>query len=584
MSLFLIKELNYSLNTKLILNNINLSIPRNKLTCILGKSGAGKTTLMSLLSGQLLEGDLDGSIKVGNNNFNKKLIKKKIAYVKQKDILSENLTVFELISLCAKLKIKSSKELLNKKVNDIITILELDSCKNILIGNDSKKGISGGQKKRVSIALELIDDPDIIFLDEPTSGLDTYNAFNVVKILKQLSTKGKTIITILHQPASEIFYLIDNLIIIDNGEICYSNNLNNFIPTLKSLDFECPIYNNPADYLFMNILNNNEKIIKLKNSYNFEIGQQSPFCFDCNIYESKSLIYTIKILFKRRLKEIYRNNRAFKIKLIQSIFLSILISLVYMGLDLSQESIQNRIGLLFFLSMEIFMTTVYSSIHLFYGDKNIFLREYSSNWYSLSSYFITRCFSEIIINILNSFILSSIIYFSTGLQNSFIKYIIFTSIISFCTLCGNSFGILIGTMFSKLEIGLSISPLIIIPILLFSGLFQNIDSIPIYFSWIKYISPIQYSFNSLAQNEFTGLEFNCNSTEKECLYENGNDVLNYLNFNELSISINILIMFIIYCVLLLFSYLFLKKEVLKNSKNPYKFLNKSYESIRVSEV
>ncbi|VVU95652.1 ABC-2 type transporter [seawater metagenome] len=583
MNLFSLQNISYEINDKLILNNLNMHIVENKLTCILGKSGAGKTTLLSLLAGRILKGDITGNLKVGINNFDKKRIKRKIAYVKQKDIMSDNLTVFELINLCANLKINTTKGEIKNKVDEIINILDLNECKNVIIGNDMNKGISGGQKKRVAIALELIHDPDIIFLDEPTSGLDTYNAYNVMKILNFLSLKNKTIITILHQPASEIYNLIDYLIVLDNGKCCYSDKQELFIPYLKSLNFNCPIYTNPTDYLFMEILNSEDNVKQMIINNNIEFTPNS-ICLDCNVTQPKTFLQLSRILFKRRLQEIYRNKRAFKTKIYQSIFLSIIIALIYQGLDTSQESVQNRIGLLFFLSMQIFMSAVYGSIHLFYADKIVFKREYDSQWYTLSSYFLTRCISEIPVSILNSLILSTIIYFAVGLHNTFIRYIIFTAIISFCTLCGNGFGFLIGTIFSRLEIGLAVSPAIIVPILLFSGLFQNINSIPIYLSWIKYISPIQYSFNSLAQNEFTGLEFNCNSTQKDCLYENGEDVLNYLNFNELSISINILIMFVIYCVLMVLSYLFLKRSVLKRAYNPYKGLNTDNHSTKISMV
>jgi ABC-type multidrug transport system ATPase subunit len=567
-NLFLLKNVLYSANDSIILDKINAFIPKNKLTCILGKSGAGKTSLMSILSGQILQGNIEGKIKFCNNNFNKELMKNSIAYVKQKDILSENLTIYELILLCATLKLKVTKDEIKIKVNNIIDILDLTDCKDTFIGGETKKGISGGQKKRISIALELINDPDIIFLDEPTSGLDTYNAFNVMQILKKLVDQGKTIITILHQPASEIFHLIDHLIVIDKGKICYCDKQPQFINFINNIGYQCPIYTNPADFLFMNILNSDyDSLPYNKNRYN------------------RGFLFTFRVLIKRRMKEIYRNRRSFKVKIFQSLFLSLVIALVYMNTDMSQQSIQNRIGLLFFISMQVFMSATYSNIHIFYDEKSIFFREYASKWYSLSSYFLTRSLAEIPVNLLTSLLLGSIVYFAVGLKNTFVNYLIFVIVISFCTLCGNGFGVLIGTMFSRIEIGLAVSPTILVPILLFSGLFQNTNTVPSYFSWIKYISPVQYSFNSLAQNEFRGLDFNCNSTDKECLYETGEDVLNYLNFgNNMTISINILIMFIIYLFLLLMAYLFLRKSVHKKSHDPYKEINKEIESVTYVRV
>lgn len=584
--LFEVNNLNYSINNKKILNNLNFKIPKNKLTCILGKSGSGKTSLISILAGKIKNGDIEGILKFNNNFFDKAIVNNISAFVNQNDILSPNLTSYELLELCVNLKLKDLNNIeKTAKINNLLYNLDLNDQKNILIGNDEKKGLSGGQKKRLSIALEIINDPNIIFLDEPTSGLDTYNAFNVIKILKNMTETNKTIIIILHQPASEIFNLLDYLLILDDGNICYCDKKNNFIDHINNLGFDCPIYTNPLDYLFMKLLHTNYNSNLLIDYYNNNLDDSQND--NINIinnnnnlknYEkntNKRFYKDFKILLNRKFKEIYRNRRSFKVKIIQSIFLAIIIALVFMRFDYSQKSIKNRLGFMFFICIEIFMSSVYSNIHLFFVEKNIFYKEYSSGWYSLLSFYTSKILAELPVSIFTSFILTTIVYFIVGLKQNFVNYIIFIIIIFFCTLCGNAFGILIGTLFSKIELALSASPAIILPILLLSGFFIDSSNVPIYLRWIKYLSPIYYSFSALVQNELTDLNFECTNSTNNCEYNTGQEVLYDLNLNheKMTIVLNLIIMFVIYIILSVISYILLKTYIKKSKEDPYKNLN-----------
>ena len=599
-------DLNYTINNKKILNNLNFKIPKNKLTCILGKSGSGKTSLISILTGKIKNVNIEGILKFNNNLFDKSLINNISAFVDQNDILSPNLTTYELLEFCVNLKLKDLNNLEKKeKINNLLFNLDLNEQKNVIIGNNEKKGLSGGQKKRLSIALEIINDPNLIFLDEPTSGLDTYNAFNVINILKNMTENNKTIIVILHQPASEIFNLLDNILILDDGNLCYCDEKDNFISYIKNLGFECPIYTNPLDYLFMNLLhtkynaktlidyyNNNQKtnINEINVINEIDENHENNDIIEIKKNTNKQFYKDFKIILTRKFKEIYRNKRSFKVKIIQSIFLAIIIALVFMTFDYSQKSIQNRLGFLFFICIEIFMSSVYSNIHLFFVEKNIFYKEYSSGWYSLLSFYTSKILAELPVSILTSFLLTTIVYFLVGLKKNFVNYIIFIIIIFFCTLCGNAFGILIGTLFSKIELALSASPAIILPILLLSGFFINSSNVPIYLRWIKYLSPIYYSFSSLVQNELSNLNFDCDNSTNDCEYKTGEEVLHDLNLNHenMNIIINIIIMLTIYILLSFFSYIFLKKYIKKSKEDPYKNINNkqinNYKNIRDSHI
>ena len=200
------------------LRNVKISEGPGKLLGIMGASGAGKTTLLNVLAG--LESPSKGDIRINGINIHteKDKVQGVIGYVSQDDLLIEELTVYQNLYYNAKLCFANfSEEELNKRVLEVLTNLGLDQRKDLKVGNPLEKTISGGQRKRLNIALELIREPAVLFLDEPTSGLSSRDSENVIDLLKELSLKGKLIFVVIHQPSSDIYKMFDKMIIMDTG-------------------------------------------------------------------------------------------------------------------------------------------------------------------------------------------------------------------------------------------------------------------------------------------------------------------------------------------------------------------------------
>ena len=200
------------------LRNVMISEGPGKLIGIMGASGAGKTTLLNVMAG--LVKPTKGQILI--NGFDINLQKDKIhgviGYVSQDDLLIEELTVYQNLYYNAKLCFATfTEEQLHKRVMEVLENLGLDQRKDLRVGNPLDKTISGGQRKRLNIALELIREPAILFLDEPTSGLSSRDSENVIDLLKELSLKGKLIFVVIHQPSSDIYKMFDKMIIMDTG-------------------------------------------------------------------------------------------------------------------------------------------------------------------------------------------------------------------------------------------------------------------------------------------------------------------------------------------------------------------------------
>lgn len=202
------------------LRNVNLSENSGKLIGIMGASGAGKTTLLNVLAG--LEKPSKGSVKINGFNIHDPKetdhIEGVIGYIAQDDLLIEELSVFQNLFYNAKLCFRDSNDVqLTEKVMEVLVSLGLDKIKDLKVGNVLNKKISGGQRKRLNIALELIREPSILFVDEPTSGLSSKDSENVIDLLKELSLKNKLIFVVIHQPSSDIYKMFDKMWLMDTG-------------------------------------------------------------------------------------------------------------------------------------------------------------------------------------------------------------------------------------------------------------------------------------------------------------------------------------------------------------------------------
>jgi ABC-type multidrug transport system ATPase subunit/tellurite resistance protein len=213
-------------NGNIGLRNINIQEYGGKLIALMGGSGAGKSTLLNVLNGN--ESPSEGSVRINSINIHNdsKSIEGIIGYIPQDDLLVEELSVYENMFFAAKLCFKEkSKEALDELVVKTLESLGLLAAKDLKVGSPLEKSISGGQRKRLNIGLELLREPSVLFVDEPTSGLSSRDSENIMELLKELSLKGKMIFVVIHQPSEDIYKMFDKLILLDVGgyQVYYGN-------------------------------------------------------------------------------------------------------------------------------------------------------------------------------------------------------------------------------------------------------------------------------------------------------------------------------------------------------------------------
>ncbi|XP_037935775.1 ATP-binding cassette sub-family G member 1 [Teleopsis dalmanni] len=218
---------------RLILEGVSGSFRNGELSAIMGPSGAGKSSLLNALSGYRTSG-VGGHIKINRADS---------CYITQEDHHQLLLTVEELMNLSCDLKLEDGKRK-EETITETLENLNLNHRRNVTADK-----LSGGERKRLSIALELVANPNIFFLDEPTSGLDDVTAAQCIRLLSKMAKQGRTIVCTIHQPSATIFNYFDKIFVLAKGQCVYQGRPDAVIPFLRHIDLECPKYYSPSDYI-----------------------------------------------------------------------------------------------------------------------------------------------------------------------------------------------------------------------------------------------------------------------------------------------------------------------------------------------
>jgi len=244
-----------------VLKGVSGKFFSGRLSAIMGPSGAGKTSFMNVLCGKATYGKISGQIAINNRKADMRDLRDVVGFVPQDDIVFEDLTVREQIDFSARLR--NDRRLSPKRVrhivDDILSIMQLEHIQKSIVGGVSQRGISGGQRKRVNIGLELAAQPSVLFLDEPTSGLDSTSSLSVAASLKRMGSLGMSSIMVIHQPRYSLFTLIDDVLLLGKGgQTVFLGPATCVKEYFESLGFTMPEFENPADW-FMDVISGDVK-------------------------------------------------------------------------------------------------------------------------------------------------------------------------------------------------------------------------------------------------------------------------------------------------------------------------------------
>lgn len=454
-----IKNLNKKIKKKTILNNINLNIKKDTFTAIVGVSGAGKTSLLNAISNY--DTNYQGQIYYNNYNIKKNDLRKQISYVPQSEILHQDLTLYKELYYSAKLRIKkSSKKNINKKINELIQILELQNKEKTKI-----KNLSGGEKKRLSIGIELLNNPKVLILDEPTSGLDLNVEKKIMETLKKISKQGTTVIVSLHTVSN--LNLCDEIVFMgQNGSICYQGPYNKSIEYFKVKNF-VDIYEllQTKTKQYNDIFNQNIKKIPIKEKTQ-------------SLKSHNNILNNILTLSKRYIEIIWKDKLLLFMLMFQGFILALLTNLA-----IDKNGLQNydvaKIAL-FATTCAALWTGIFNSIQEVVKERNIVKKEYISG-INISSYIISKLIVLFLLCLIQSLVFISTLYahfkfVENGLifTSSYIENVFHYFIISYSS---SILGLFISSIFKRQEITLIIATIYMMLQLIMSGVLLKLKGI-----------------------------------------------------------------------------------------------------------
>lgn len=491
------REISYSVKQKVILQNINGYIKSGNIMAIMGSSGSGKTTFLK----QLLK-----DVKINNSII--------VSYVPQNDIFNGELTVYENIKFVSSLKILNNNNKREDRINNILKTIGLNEIRNIQV-----KYISGGQKRRLSIGAELVNEPALLLVDEPTSGLDSNTAILVINTIKKIvDSLGIAVILTIHQPSIQIINNFDYLCFISHGQQAYFGPQKNLIGYIRNIiNKSLPLYTNPSDY-FIELLSENVSIInqfRQSNEYQLmqneitRINNLSKVPIIIKEPEKKiSLWREIYILSNRFWIIFWRHKPFFWYRFIMYVIMALIMGSLFYNLShVNQESVRDRTSILFF-SVQPGIISV-SVLPIFLQDKLIYIHERENNYYRAFSYSFAYSIVSFVFIFLFSIGYFAVLYFMTGLAMTLYQGGIFFLTLVLALYLGEGLVIMVSALVDTFIGGLAIVTGVFGIMTLTCGFLIRASRIPIGWIWSHYISFYKYIFEVFVINELTNSNFEC---------------------------------------------------------------------------
>ncbi|XP_038681424.1 ABC transporter G family member 1-like [Tripterygium wilfordii] len=525
-----------------------------EMLAIMGPSGCGKSTLLDALAGRL-DSNTRQSGEILVNCQKQALAYGTSAYVTQDDALITTLTVREAVYYSAQLQLPDSMTKLEKKERAEMTIKEmgLQDAMDTRIGGWGAKGLSGGQKRRVSICIEMLTRPKLLFLDEPTSGLDSAASYYVMSRIASLGQRDgvrRTIITSIHQPSSEVFQLFNTLCLLSSGRTVYFGPASGANEFFALNGFPCPTLNNPSDHFLKTInkdfdqdveqglgagMSTEEAINTLVTAYKAsEIYQHvkrdvSKICKqDYGELEKKrthaGFFTQCFVLTRRSFTNMYRDLGYYWLRLVIYIAMAIGLGTAFGGLGDNYNSIKDRGSLLAFISTFLTFMAI-GGFPSFAEDMKVFQRERLNGHYGVTSFVVGNTLSSLPYLIIIALLPGAIAYYPPGLQRGFDHFLYFACVVYACMILVESIMMVVASIVPNFLMGIIAGAGIQGLMMLGGGFFRLPNDLPAPF-WkypLYYVAFHRYAYQGLFKNEFEGLWLPDSQTGQHLV--DGNEIL-----------------------------------------------------------
>lgn len=553
-----------------VLNECSGTISPGEVVGVLGPSGCGKTTLLSAITGSAFDlgnkATISGDVMV--NGEPRKT--HHVAYVPQADNLIPTLTVRECVKYSALLRLPrdTSSEEINNRVELVLSELGLQHVGDSQVGGSGKiRGISGGERRRVTIAMELVIDPSIIVLDEPTSGLDSYTAMSLTRSLRQVVQGGRIVMASLHQPSKDMFYALDRVILMGHGRIIYMGRPEEAELFLEQAGYPTPEGGSVAEHL-LEVASNPESIIAMLrlrqnrdsqgcSQKNKGVGspskikllddqkisrpetpsdidsaltgpspQDSPKTDELDVIPAKrpGITRQLSVMFWRTYVDIIRNPTLMTLHVSLALFTGIIAGAIFYQLADNSIGVQNRMGGTFFALAFLAFTSL-TTVDLLMNERAVVMREVRSRFYNPSSYLISKlALDGMLLRVIPAILYWIPFYYMAGFNSGAAHAASYLFILIAFNCAVGALSMAVTIISSTAGQSSFVMNFILLFSLAFTGFLVNVNSIPAVLRWIHYLSVFFYAFEAMLTTELNGQTYtflyqsSVRSLESVCIF------------------------------------------------------------------
>ncbi|KAK2452959.1 pleiotropic drug resistance protein [Trifolium repens] len=513
-----------------LLKGISGAFRPGVLTALMGVSGAGKTTLMDVLAGRKTGGYIDGNITISGYPKNQKTFARISGYCEQFDIHSPNVTVYESLLYSAWLRLPPDVDKATRKmfIEEVMELVELNSLREALVGLPGENGLSTEQRKRLTIAVELVANPSIIFMDEPTSGLDARAAAIVMRTVRNTVDTGRTVVCTIHQPSIDIFDSFDELLLMKlGGEQIYAGPLgrhcSHLIHYFEAIEGVPKIKDgyNPATWMlevtsagseanlkvnFTNVYRNSELYRRNKQliqELSIPPQDSKDLYFDTQ-YTQTMLAQCKACLWKQHLSY-WRNTSYTAVRLLFTTLIAILFGIIFWNIGLKRRKEQdlfNAMGSMYASVIFIGVQNGASVQPVIAVERTVFYRERAAGMYSALPYAIAQVIIELPHILVQTLVYGIIVYSMMGLEWTTSKFLWYLFFMYFTFLYYCFYGMMTMAISPNPHVAAIMSSAFYAIWSLFSGFVIPLSRIPIWWKWYYWICPVAWTLNGLVTSQY----------------------------------------------------------------------------------
>ncbi|KAL9104337.1 MAG: hypothetical protein Q9163_000683 [Psora crenata] len=557
-------------------------------------SGSGKTSLLNLMAGRLHESMAAKYAVTGEMTFNgavpsAKVVRSICSYVCQDDDeLLPYLTVRENLRFAAALRLPThmSKAEKHDRAESVLLKLGLRDCANNLVGSEMVKGISGGEKRRTTIAIQVLTDPRILFLDEPTSGLDAFTASSIVEVLRGLAREGRTVVLTIHQSRSDLFKYFNTIVLLaQGGSLVYAGKGEDMLPHFATLGYHCPTTTNPADFaldlISMNYQNQTKEVASREKVRSLILSWDqsrpklnramskiaTPAELGSLVRGMTPMRIALPILLHRSFINFRRNMTAVVARITQVLGFAIVLALFFAPLKDDLNSVNARLGFIQEFTA-LYFVGMLQCVAVYPNERDVFYREHDDNAYSVEAFFIQYTLAEVPFEIVTSILFAVLTVLGAGLHRTASLFFIVAFNAFAIVSCGESLGIMFNTLFSHTGFAVNVTSVFLSVGTMMAGVMSL--NIPSFLQAFNHLSPLKWSLGNLAPYSLRGVKFRCTDYQRlsngQCPINTGEDVLGQYNF-QTNAGLNLLALGICAVIYRMVAFLVLKGRMIKKRRH-----------------